>query len=233
MAELMDRVPQNPEFKFLGIGSVISKETEMPVDGVRRTSLVLESNEEVAEGYEPNRVRVFFRGPAAVEAAKFENGQVVAVEGGLTGQIRTDKGGMERAFPTVTGRKIQEVEDPDEPQGFAFQARGIVAREPSYSESAKGTAMSKVILERQYNGFLGPQSSDIEITAFRNNAMVVRDSQPGQEVYIEGAVRSRTYEVNGQTRWTTDLMARDAIVLDTPQAQVGQKAPQAGVEATV
>lgn len=220
--KMMERVPQKPEFKFYGIGTVVGKETEMPEDGVRRTTLILESNEEVGEGYEPNRARVFFRGPAAVEAAKVERGETVAVEGGLTGQIRTDKSGMERAFPTITGRKIEAVAA-DEPQGFAFQARGIVAREPSYSESQKGTAMSKVILERQYNGFLGPQASDIEITAFRTSAMTLREAQSGQEVYVEGAVRSRTYEANGQTRWTTDLMTRDAIVLDTPQAKVGKQ----------
>lgn len=222
--KMMERVPQNPEFRFYGIGAVVGKETEMPADGVRRTTLILESNEDVGEGHEPNRARVFFRGPAAIEAAKVERGETVAVEGGLTGRIRPDKSGMERAFPTITGRKIEAVAD-DEPQGFAFQARGVVAREPSYTESQKGTAVAKVILERSYHGFLGTQASNVEITAFRTSAMTLRETQPGQEVYVEGAVRSRTYlSADGQTRWTTDLMVRDAIVLDTPQVATDKQA---------
>lgn len=223
------RMPQKPEFQFRGVGSVVSLETEMPDDGVRRKYLILESNEEVGEGYEPNRVRVFFRGPAAVEAAKLERGQAIAVEGGLSGQIRKDKSNMERAFPTVTGRKIEAVGE-DESQGFVFRARGIVAREPSYAESDKGVARSKLILERTYNGFLGAQASDIEVAAFRNAAMTVREAKPGQEIYVEGAVRSRTYETNGQTRWTTDLMAREAIVLDTPQTKVDDPAKDAAIQ---
>lgn len=53
--------------------------------------------------------------------------------------------------------------------------------------------------------------------------MLVREAKPGQELHVEGIVRGRTYEKDGQERWTTDLVARDAIALDAPQAKIGQQ----------
>ena len=226
MPEITDRVPQKAEFKFYGVGTMVDMHTEMPEDGRRRTTVVLQSNEEVGPGREPNRVQVTFRGEAAVEAAKIETGTPVMVEGGLGGTMFTDKGGNKRAFAGVSGHKIAAAE-PDELQGFVFQARGIVAHEPSYGET-KGNAMAKVILERSYNGFLGPQASDIEIAGFRAPAMLMREAKPGQEIYVEGSVRGRTYMKDGQERWATDLVARDAIVLDTPQAKIGQQVEAKG-----
>jgi len=233
MPEITDRVPQKAEFRWAGVGSIVENHTEMPEDGRRRTNVVLQSNEEVPAGREPNRVQVTFRGEVAERVAKLETGSVVGVKGGIGGTMITDKAGSKRAFASLSGYEIDTNVSPDEPQGFVFQARGAVAHEPSYGET-KGMAMSKVILGRQFNGFLGPQESNIEIGSWRAQAMVLREAQPGQEMYVEGVVRGRTYQKDGKERWATDLTARDVITLNAPevdkQQQVaGPKGPGLGV----
>lgn len=181
----------------------------MPSSGVRRTMIVLESNEPVADGREPNRVQVFFYGSAAVEAAGLNIGNVVAVEGRLGGHTKVDKAGMERAFPYLSGSRVAPVST-EEPQGFAFEARGKVALEPTFSETKGGTAHARVILERTYSSYLGPQAEKMEVNAFRTDAMTLAQTRPGQEVYVNGTVGSRTYETqDGQKRWTTDLFVRE------------------------
>lgn len=223
----MDNVKlEGQEFKFYAVGSVVEKSTELPSSGVRRTTLVLESNEPVGEGREPNRVQVFFYGPVGVEAADLNIGDTIAVEGRIGGRVKKDRADMERAFPYLSASKFEDVSAEDT-QGFAFEARGKVARDPSFTETKGGTAHARVILERTYNSYLGPQSDQVELNAFRSEAMALAATTPGQEVYINGAVRSRTYETqDGQKRWTTDLFAREAIVLSQPQATAGAVGPK-------
>ena len=67
------------------------------------------------------------------------------------------------------------------------------------------------------------------ITAFGKLAEIVRDYvKKGNKIYIEGRLRTQSWDDNGTKRFSTDIVAEDVTLLSSPQGQSqGQHYPPA------
>lgn len=44
----------------------------------------------------------------------------------------------------------------------------------------------------------------------------------GKQVYVEGELRTRSYEKDGERKWVTEVVARDVILIGDGKAQAGR-----------
>lgn len=66
------------------------------------------------------------------------------------------------------------------------------------------------------------------VVAFKRLAEVCNQFlSKGSKVYVEGSLRTRKWDKNGETRWTTEIVCKDMQMLDTKDKQDNNRSSNA------
>lgn len=213
----MSKMLEPNTFVFHGVGRV----SDFEVRPGGKTFVILTSDEDVRHANGTPAVmsiRVQYD-EEYVGKSGVQKDDVVACQGLVMGwpEVRVDAYNRPRVGAYLLGQTITLGKE-SEPQGFQFEARGRVEREPVVT--GKFRSQVYVVLEQKYEGLHGPMTPCIVVNAVTSTAtgQVLGESSVGSEMYVSGRVNCRpwTSQTTGEIRWNTDFYAKDAVVLSPP-----------------
>lgn len=110
---------------------------------------------------------------------------------------------------------------------------GYLARDCEYSKP-KNVELTKftVAVNRSYKDNEGNKIVDFfNVVCWRKLAEITQSLTKGQRVAVSGTLQTRSYEVNGERRTATDIMAEEIEFL-TPKGESRDTPPPAKAKAT-
>lgn len=117
-----------------------------------------------------------------------------------------------------------------------FIAIGNLTRDPETKVTQTGKRITRftVALNRPYKSQNGDREADfIQFTAYDKTAeLAEKYLSKGRKVGIEARVRTGKYEVNGETRWTTEFTVEHLEFLSSAQQDSVQQAAVSTAPAT-
>lgn len=103
---------------------------------------------------------------------------------------------------------------------------GHVGQEPTIRATGSGNTVASLSLATSYK----PKDKD-EVTewhrlvAFGRTAEIVRDYvAKGSKLYIEGQLQTRSYDKDGEKRYSTEIVIRDLSLLSSKTADASKRA---------
>lgn len=115
---------------------------------------------------------------------------------------------------------------------------GNLGRDPEvrHLEGGASVATFSIATSESYNDRDGNRQTLTEwhnVVMWRGLATIAeRYLKKGSKVYIEGKLTTRNYEKDGITRYTTEVVARDMVMLDNrPEGQDGGYMPPTAADA--
>lgn len=106
---------------------------------------------------------------------------------------------------------------------------GNLGADPEVRTSPNGTVVTNLRLAtseawKDQQGQLQERTEWHRVVIFGRTAEVARDYlRKGAKVYIEGSLRTSSYEKNGEKRYSTDIVANEMQMLDRSGAGGGQE----------
>lgn len=99
---------------------------------------------------------------------------------------------------------------------------GRLGRDPDIRYSGQGNAVAKFSLAvNEWRKDKDDHVEWIDCVCFGKSAEFVGEyAKKGAQVYVEGSIRTSTYEKDGQKRYRTEVVARDVQLLSAVSNQV-------------
>src|SRR6266478_9144075 len=108
---------------------------------------------------------------------------------------------------------------------------GHVGKDPEVVNSNSGTKISKFVLAvndsfKSKTGEWQERTEWINAVTFSKLADVVESYvKKGSQLYIEGKLQTRSYEKDGQTKYFTEVLVNELILLSKSEASSGEEVP--------
>jgi single-strand DNA-binding protein len=112
------------------------------------------------------------------------------------------------------------------------QLIGRLGADPQMRYTTSGVAVTtfSVATNRQWTGKDGTQHDETDwhtVVAWDRLAQICSEHlSRGRLVYIEGRMQTRSWEQDGQTRYKTEVVASDMLILDTKGAPAPEDMPE-------
>ncbi len=108
---------------------------------------------------------------------------------------------------------------------------GHVGRAPEIRSTAKGALVANLSVATNERRKVGAEYKDHtewhRLAAFGKLAEIIRDYvKKGSQVYVEGSLRTDSWDDNGTSRYSTSVVVKNLILVDGRPA--GQSAPPPG-----
>lgn len=105
---------------------------------------------------------------------------------------------------------------------------GRLCADPELRHTQNDTAVCsyRLAVEREYKKESQPEADFISCTAWRNSAeFAAKYLRKGMKILIEGSIQSGSYEKDGQTIYTTDVIVNRHEFCESKKSDASTKAP--------